>query len=80
MRMKRTLIGQAFACLSVNRLSSAPPPVPDLIRDGTKDRQHDRALGPTGLRGRMAGRGLEATDARQMLVITVEEGSPAEGV
>jgi hypothetical protein len=54
--------------------------IPDLTQGGQKDDKHDWTLGPTGARGWMWGRGLETTDARQILITQVAAGSPAEGV
>ena len=56
------------------------PPVPDLIRGGTKDDKHDWNLGPTGARGWIWGWNLETTDSRQILITKVDKGSPADGV
>ncbi len=54
--------------------------VPDLTHGGTKDATHDWNLGPTGARGWICGKNLETSDARQILVTQVEQGSPADGV
>ena len=48
--------------------------VPDLTQGGTKDATHDWNLGPTGARGRIYGKNLETTDARQILVTQVDKG------
>jgi hypothetical protein len=55
------------------------PPVPDLTAEGEADDKHDWNLGPTGARGWIWGWKLETTDARQILITEVAEGSPAEG-
>ena len=55
-------------------------PMPDLTQGGAKDDKHDWNLGPTGARGWMWGRNLETTDTRQILVTSVDKGSPADGV
>lgn len=55
------------------------PEVPDLTEGGQPDDKHDWNLGPTGARGWMWGWKLETTDARQILVTAVAEGSPADG-
>ena len=60
--------------------TAALPPVPDLTQGGKKDDAHDWTLGATGARGWIWGRGLETTEARQVLVTQVEKGSPADGV
>ena len=41
---------------------------------------HDWNLGPTGARGWMYSNKMETSEARQILVTKVEEGSPADGV
>ncbi|MCH2133709.1 MAG: DUF6288 domain-containing protein [Phycisphaerales bacterium] len=41
---------------------------------------HDWNLGPTGARGWMYSNKLETTEARQIMVTSVDEGSPADGV
>ncbi|MFW5693170.1 MAG: DUF6288 domain-containing protein, partial [Thermoguttaceae bacterium] len=56
--------------------------VPDLTRGGTipPAATHDWNLGPTGARGWMFNRRLETSEARQVAVTQVDEGSPADGV
>ena len=66
--------------LSNYGMAAPPPAVPDLTQGGKKDAKHDWTLGPTGARGWIWGRGLETTEARQILVTRVERGSPADGV
>lgn len=56
------------------------PPVPDLTQGGQRDNRHDWNLGPTGARGWIWGHHLETTNARQILITQVDEGSPADGV
>jgi len=58
---------------------SKPAP-PDLTAGGARDDRHDWNLGPTGARGWIWGWRLETTDSRQILITTVEKGSPADGV
>jgi hypothetical protein len=70
----------AIALASGSQLAAAPPPLPDLTQGGKKDDAHDWTLGPTGARGWIWGRGLETTEARQILITRVEKGSPADGV
>jgi len=55
------------------------PAVPDLTAAGETDGKHDWNLGPTGARGWMWGWKLETSDARQVLITEVAEGSPADG-
>jgi hypothetical protein len=56
--------------------------VPDLTKGAhiPKGAKHDWNLGPTGLRGWMFSDRLVTSDARQILVTTVDKGSPAEAV
>ena len=58
------------------------PPIPDFtngdkVPDGSP---HDWNLGPTGARGWIYSHRLETTQARQILVTQVEQGSPADGI
>ncbi len=55
------------------------PPIPDLTRGGTPDKNHDWTLGPTGARGWIYAWKLETSDARQIYVTKVDKGSPADG-
>lgn len=55
-------------------------PIPDLTAGGQKDDKHDWNLGPTGARGWMWGMLLRTDCARQILITTVDDGSPADGV
>jgi len=77
----RTLALLAIAALTHNTTANAKAPVgiPDFtqgakIRKGAK---HDWNLGPTGLRGWIYCDQLVTTDARQILITKVEQGSPA---
>lgn len=60
--------------------------IPDGIPDFTKGAKipdnspHDWNLGPTGARGWIYSNKLETSEARQILITEVEEGSPAEGL
>jgi hypothetical protein len=80
-----SVIGITWFCLS-SLLSAAPNDkrlvIPDLtkgdpIPEGAK---HDWNLGPTGLRGWMFCDKLVTTDARQISITRVDEGSPAHGL
>ncbi|MCX7048473.1 MAG: DUF6288 domain-containing protein [Candidatus Sumerlaeota bacterium] len=73
------LAGCALALLLSGYALAAKPPVPDLTKDGQKDRMHDWTLGPTGARGWIWGWNTETTDARQILITKIEKGSPADG-
>ena len=55
-------------------------PVPDLTQGGKPDQCHDWPLGPTGARGWIWGWKCQTTDARQILITSVEKGSPADGI
>lgn len=70
--------GPASECLA----AKPAPPVPDLTRGGRFDAKndHDWNLGPTGLRGLMWAWSMVTTEARQILVTAVDEGSPAAGL
>ena len=54
---------------------------PDLTKGESKPAtaKQDWNLGPTGLRGWIYGNKLETTEARQILVTQVDQGSPASG-
>ncbi|MBL9127669.1 MAG: hypothetical protein JNL97_08480, partial [Verrucomicrobiales bacterium] len=56
--------------------------IPDFTRGDAvpANAKHDWNLGPTGLRGWMFCDRLVTTDARQIAVTRVDEGSPAEGL
>lgn len=86
--MKATLL-----LLAMVALFAAPTPVvaagrgqplavPDFTRGDAipAGAKHDWNLGPTGLRGWMFCDKLVTTDARQILVTKVENGSPADGI
>jgi hypothetical protein len=83
MRMKPSLVwlvALVVALIPGRPIMAAKPPVPDLTHGGKRDKMHDWTLGPTGARGWIWGWDLETTDARQILITTVEKGSPADGV
>ena len=69
------LAGPAFA-------AKEAPPVPDLTQGGklAEKNVHDWNLGPTGLRGAMWAWSMVTTEARQILVTQVVQGSPAAGL
>ena len=58
---------------------SLPPP-PDMTKDGKRDSTPSWNLGPTGAKGWIYCRGLDTSEARQILVTEVDKGSPADGV
>jgi hypothetical protein len=73
------------AGLATAPLAAAPPArtaKPDFTQgDGIPDgATHDWNLGPTGARGWMYSNKMETSEARQVAVTRVAEGSPADGV
>jgi len=58
------------------------PPIPDFTQGDTipEGAKHQWNLGPTGARGWIYSHRLETTQARQILVTSVEQGSPAANV
>lgn len=82
--IKRTcfLIVVVATLLGLPILAAAAPP--DLTQGGKPDNKDRLTLGATGARGwiwsRSVGGGCEYTDARQILITEVAEGSPADGV
>ena len=57
-----------------------PRTVPDFTQGGERDASHDWTLGPTGARGWIFGAKGQTAEARQILVTTVAEGAPADGI
>lgn len=87
----RLLIGiviaiSIFTLLSETNFALAAKPAkascPDFTKRDTipEGWTHDWALGPTGARGWIYCDTLVTTDARQILITKVEEGSPSDGV
>ncbi|MCH2144623.1 MAG: DUF6288 domain-containing protein [Phycisphaerales bacterium] len=75
----------SFACALVHGAPVGPPSKienPDFTQGGTipEGATHDWNLGPTGARGWMYSNKLETSEARQVLITSVEAGSPADGV
>lgn len=75
-------------CLTVLAIGSVllaqgrqAPPIPDFTKgDAIPERaEHDWQLGPTGARGWMYCDRMVTTDARQVRITAVAEGSPADG-
>jgi hypothetical protein len=71
--------------LAAPPLRAAPPTttdIPDFTRGDTipEGATHDWTLGPTGARGWMYSNKLETSEARQIYVTKVENGSPSDGV
>jgi hypothetical protein len=80
--MKRILCVVGLLLLGGLVMAARPAvsPVPDLTKDGKKDNTPDWNLGPTGAKGWVFARGFDTSEARQILVTEVAQGSPAEGV
>lgn len=68
-----------IALLFRGAIAGEPPPVPDLTRGGARDDTHDWTLGPTGARGWVWAWHGHTTNARQILITEVANGSPADG-
>jgi len=87
MKPKALILKAAMICVAhampayvVPAYAANKPPVPDLTRGGTRDDRHDWTLGPTGARGWVWAWKAQTTDARQILVTDVAQGSPADGI
>ena len=79
-----TLIASVVLALVVG-VTAAPPSTvsnPDFTKGEPipEGATHDWNLGPTGARGWMYSNKLETSEARQIMVTSVETGSPADGV
>jgi hypothetical protein len=79
-----TLIASVVLAL-VAGVTAAPPSTvsnPDFTKGEPipEGATHDWNLGPTGARGWMYSNKLETSEARQIMVTSVETGSPADGV
>ncbi|MFK7962137.1 MAG: DUF6288 domain-containing protein [Phycisphaerales bacterium] len=75
----------AEAAITASTTSHAPAASianPDFTRGETvpENATHDWNLGPTGARGWMYANKMETSEARQILVTTVDPGSPADGI
>lgn len=66
-------------CQTTSAARSKAGPMPDLTAGGKPDDQGAVPLGPTGMRGWIYHRHLDTTEARQILVTFIEEGSPGHG-
>ena len=71
------LLGLALGVPLV-RAAEAPAGPPDLTKGGKRLNGGEYILGPTGLGGWMYAQNF--AEARQILVLTVDKGSPADGV
>lgn len=72
----------ALSLLESGLAQKSQTAIPDFTRgDKIPERHnHDWTLGPTGARGWIYSRRLETTEARQILITKVEDGSPADGI
>ncbi|NCF40303.1 MAG: acetylesterase [Planctomycetia bacterium] len=79
-----TLIASLLLAVVTHAVAAPPSKVanPDFTKGESipEGATHDWNLGPTGARGWMYSNRLETSEARQIMVTTVEAGSPAEGV
>src|SRR5512147_849571 len=77
-----TCIALAFGCMGAvcDARASENPAIPDFTRDGKTDDTHDWLLGPTGAHGWIYGRFGQTAESRQILITSVEAGSPADGI
>jgi hypothetical protein len=77
-----TLLAITLLLYAPTAAAQQPVVVPDFTQGAQipKGAKHDWNLGPTGLRGWMYCNGLVTTDARQILVTTVDRGSPASAM
>ena len=84
--MKRITIVVGMIIAALANLAPAAEDGPVTVPDFTTgesipaDAKHDWNLGPTGLRGWMFCDRMVTTDARQISITKVEQGSPADGV
>jgi len=76
----RCVAGMLLLGGQVMAASAAAAPVPDLTKGEKRDNTPDCNLGPTGAKGWVFARGLDTSEARQILITGVEKGSPADGV
>lgn len=76
----RQLARIAATLLASTATLQAAPPIPDFTQGGKPDASHDWTLGPTGARGWIHTANGHSRDARQILITTVAEGSPADGM
>lgn len=76
--------GVWFGCGAIISAQAQQKPlaIPDFTQGDAipAEARHDWNLGPTGLRGWMFCDRLVTTDARQIVITAVEEGSPADGL
>ncbi len=81
--MKLYLALAISLCLSAYAAGKDEPAAPPDFTKGDvmpKNVKHDWNLGPTGLRGWMFCDKMVTSDARQVVITTVDKGSPADGI
>ena len=77
------IVTSTISHASIPATGSAPiQDIPDFTKGDTVPEKstHDWNLGPTGARGWMYSNKLETSEARQVLITSVEAGSPADGI
>ncbi|MGV2336887.1 MAG UNVERIFIED_CONTAM: DUF6288 domain-containing protein [Planctomycetaceae bacterium] len=77
-----TAVWLSFSVISAVTADEKTPRIPDFTKGDVIPRKapHDWNLGPTGLRGWMYCDRLVTTDARQIAITAVAQGSPADGL
>lgn len=82
--MKNTLVSLAVLAIlaTPGQVFGAEVPNPDFTKGNKipENAKHDWNLGATGLRGWIYCDNMETSDARQIAITKVEQGSPADGV
>lgn len=82
--MKKLIITAMCVCLAITAVAADIPGtngVPDLTNGGTLTRINLRWAGPLGVFcGSWRPRGQKMTDVRQLQVLAIENGSPADGI
>jgi len=82
--MRALSVGVALMCVMASAEAADIPGtngVPDLTKGGELTRINKRWVGPVGIYcGSWRPRGQKMTDVRQLLVLEVEKGSPADGI
>ena len=75
------LMWSVIASLATAALDDQPLAIPDFTQGDAipTEAKHDWNLGPTGLRGWMFCDMLVTTDARQIVITAIDQGSPADG-
>ena len=76
------ILASAALMFSASHLDAKTVPIPDFTKGDAVPEgfTKDWNLGPTGARGWIYSDQLVTSDARQILITTIDPGSPAEGV